>query len=438
MAFWAWRDKSVGFAVQTDYETENITDAEFLTTVVPVEVAFPDHVREVEEFEASVTQVGAFEPPVPGSKHGGSFRLRMPVRGFKSGYNGASDSPGVDADIISSEILLWANALGSANGSVTTTANMNAGLHLEDADNYSNDSLVSAADAATLELGAGEGASWSPGNFVLVGTETTDTAPCAGFIKSISTDTLTLFENAQNQAAAADDVWPTVTAYQSGAEPKALSFRMYGDDTTFCLVYVGCVATSWTYSGAPGKTGFLEIEYSYTDRKWNTDDGGQQVADAFLRVPPALGGQNGYFTIDGDSADVADFEVSCEMTPAYIASHSGAQGVADVVITERKITATFAEAHASGAGEITSGEHVYENKLVNGTTMSLGLYVGHTPGKVFAMLLPAVHVMEQPQPELIDGLLYHRVTTRISAYTGAGGVPTQSESQNSNFRFGCA
>ena len=69
--------------------------------------------------------------------------------------------------------------------------------------------------------------------------------------------------------------------------------------------------------------------------------------------------------------------------------------------------------------------------------MSLGLYIGNTIGKILGVLCPAFHVTEQPQPEIIDGLLYHRVSCRPSEYTGDGDG-TADGVQNSIFRVGVA
>jgi len=436
MARWSWRDKSIAFAVETAYGTENTTGAEFLTTAFPAEVGVPSHVRELEEFEASTAQVGAFEPPAPGSKHGGSFSVRMPIRTLKTGYTAATDQPGVTDDVVSHEILLWANALGSDASSGNTTENFRKGLHLHDEPHYDASGTRAAGSTTVVKLPTGEGTKWKPGSFVAANTNVSDTATQVGFVESIGTDDATLFEASQTAAAEGDKVYNTATAYLSGEEPQSLTFRIVGDATQFALIYMGCIATGWTLEATPGKTPMLEITYDYTDRKWDTTAGSLLSKDAFERLPPALGGSGAYFTLNGLEKCIADLTISQANTIAYIPCHSGAQGYTDLVVTDRALSASFAIVHGSG-DTVTGDEHDYEYKLTQGTTLSLGLYIGNTIGKILGILCPAWHVTEQPQPELIDGLMYHRVSVRPSEYTGDGDG-TVDAVQNSIFRVGIA
>lgn len=431
MARWAWELKTVGFSRQTDLTTENtnitlVSGGGEMVAFTP-EVDVPDFVRSLETFAAATGQAGAKETPAVGSKDGGTFKIRHPMQAYKSGYVRSTDVPGTTQGVVSPIAVLLANALGSNNGS-PTAAQFAAGSHLSHIA-WSAGGVGAGSSTTILKLTDATGA--TIGAFVVTSTAD-DGVPAVAWIKNAVTaggppDDATYYDAvaAADVAAAADDLHPTSTAWLSGLTQIPMTVSIFGDNASFRIALIGCVANKITIGAKPGMTPMVEIEYTYTDRKWYASGGALFATATFQRAQPLLG-QNGarlnYGASGGSGAltcGVSDFVVSVEYTLARVPCHGKAQGVSEVVVTERKVRAEFSIPHDSG-DTITSGEHLYEEDLRNGTAKSIAVYVGLTSGKMFSILLPSVHHAEQPKLENKDGLLSHKIVMEAGTYYADG------------------
>lgn len=438
MARWSWQERSVGFARQSDYTTTATTGFEYL----PAEVGLPDLQRSVEEFQYGTSQVGAMEPPAVGGKHGTTFALRFPLQSMKSGYTASTYTSGISAanDVIARTAVLAQHAIGGNTSGVSSNQDLMDGKLGYD-EVYDATGAQSGSTSATV-VAAGTNPNYDEGNFLFVSTATTDASPVQAFIKSLDGDNATInhTEVSNNSAAASDIVWPTNTTPYTGDEFIPLTFRILGDQTEFGLIGTGAIPQSWTINARAGETPFMEITYVCTEMKMDKTIGGLQSKDAFLRLPPALGGQGAYasFGVAGSAAvtcGLHDFSISGENDLHFIPCHSKEQGYSDFVVTNRRLTASVALPHDS-ADAVSSGEHIHETRFAQGTDISIGVYVGFMPGMVAAFFLPSWHISEQPKLEDVEGVVYHRLQLRageMSSETSGGG-----KAENSIFRIAFA
>lgn len=434
MARWNWQERSVGFARQSDLTTIATTGFEYL----PAEVSLPDLARGVEDFQYGVSQVGASEPPAVGSKHGTTFSLRYPLQSMKSGYDATDYGSGITAsnDVVARTAVLLMHAIGGNTGGVSSNQDLMDGKLGYD-EVYDAGGLVAGGTTTTTVDATPGGSAYDEGNFLFASTSTSDTSPLQAFIASIAGDVLTHTEASNNAGAASDIVWPTVTTPYTGDEPIPLTFRIVGDDTTFGLKATGCIPTSWTITANAGETPMVEINYICTQMEWDATIGTLQLKDAFLRLPPALGGQGAY-AIYGATGSAAvtcglhDLSISGESDLHFIPCHSKEQGFSEVVVTNRRLTANVAIPHNSTDTINAAGEHVYEAQFTAGTAVALGVFIGYIPGRVAAFFLPSAHHAEQPKLEEVEGTLYHRLSLRAGEFAGetAGG----GKAENSIFR----
>jgi hypothetical protein len=419
MARWSWQERAIGFAKQADLTSKATTGFDYF----PAEVSIPDFVRNVEEFQFGTAQSGASEAPAVGGKHGFTFTLRFPLQSMKSGYDATTYTSGITAanDVIARTAVLLQHAIGGNTGGVSSDQDLKDGKLGYD-ESYDGDGIVSGTTGQTVVDAAPGGSAYDEGNFLFVSTATSDASPCQAFIKSISGDTLTHAEVSNNAGAASDKVWPTNTTPYTGGEPSPLTFRLLGDQTEFGIELIGCIPQTWTITLNAGMTPMCEISYVGTDRNYDTTIGGLQAKDAFKRLPPALGGQGAYASF-GESGSAAvtcglhDFSISGESDLHFVPCHGKGQGFSEVVVTNRRLTASVALPHDS-TDTVTSGEHVHENRFALGTALSLGVFVGFMPGQVAAFFMPSWHIAEQPKLEDVEGVLYHRLALRAGEYTG--------------------
>jgi len=430
MATWALRDVSIGFALQSDLTTTATTGFEYL----PAEVAVPDLVRDAEDLQFATAQVGAYQPPAVGGKHGSTFTVRIPLRGFKSGYDATAEQPGVDADVISREIALLGAILGSNNSAASSNANLMKGAHLQASNAYTaND--VSSATATAVTVQAASGANYAVGDFACFDDNGGQTAPQLGFIKSIAGDVLTLFEGSANTASSNDENYGTVTAYLSNAEPLPLTFRIVGDQTQFGQIFTGCIPVSGSITLNANQTSILEVTFQSTSREWDATIGGLQTSDAFTRLPPIIGNNGGRIAVGGSQAcGLTDVTLSFENELKWFECASGAEGYSAVKVVSRAWSLSYAVPHDS-ADTITSGEHQHEYGFEQGMSGSVSITVGTTVGRIMSILCPSWHIYEQPALEDIDGVLYHRLNLRPGEYSGDG---ASTGAGNSILRIGFA
>ena len=153
--YWSTKLFSVGFADQAAYSAkDNAPSYTYLVCEMP-DISFN---REIEELELGLDSDGVAPQKVVGSTHGGTFTIRMPLRGQASGY----DATGTMTE--TPEIKLLKELVGTKL----------------DESYVSDDGTTADSDANSIGL-AGV---LTAGAFAVYGEAGTKTIHATGFVKS--------------------------------------------------------------------------------------------------------------------------------------------------------------------------------------------------------------------------------------------------------------
>ena len=418
---WSGQYMTVLAARQTDLTTENTTGGSFAAFAAAVDV--PDHAQEQEDFsDLAAGQFAAYEPPAPGSRSGGTLSMRMPLEALKVGYDPTAEDPG-DAGVVSPAMVLLGNALGSGGASaVSSDAEFWQGYHLARTAYIAGS--VNAGGSTTTVVNVADQSLYTSGALALFGTTASETAPMAGWVKTLTNDTqdtVTLFEAMNAAPANADDAFGTATAYLSGNDPVPLTVHILGDNAAFKYAYIGCVANSVRIDAMSGKTPMIEIGFTFTARKRYSSGGGLSAPSDFTRARPFLGRYGGRFLVDGTAAcGWGDFSIEVNFDIVPVECPNKEEGVSEF---QRRLSAVNVSAQIpiDSTDTITSNNSPMETKYANGTAMSIGGYMGQTIGGMASFLLPAVTLAEAPQLVDINGLLGESIVARTSAYSSDDG-----------------
>ena len=418
---WSGQYMTVAAARQTDLTTENITGGSFTAFAAAVDV--PDHAQEQEDFsDLAAGQFGAYEPPAPGSRSGGSLSMRFPLEALKSGYDPTSENPG-DAGVISPAMVLLGNALGSGGSSaVSSDAEFWQGYHLTRTAYIAGS--VNAAGSTTTVVNVADQSLYTSGALGLWGTTAAEVAPMAGWAKTLTNDTqdtITTFEAMNAAPANGDDAFGTATAYLSGNDPVPLTIHILGDNAAFKYAYIGCVATRVAFLGMSGKTPMVEIDYMFTARKRYGSGGGLTAPADFTRARPFLGRYGGRFLVDGSpKCGWGDFSVEVNFDIIPVECPNKEEGYSEFV---RRLAScnVSAQIPIDSSDTITGNNSEMETAYEAGTTMSIGGYMGLQIGGMAAFLLPAVKLAEAPQLTDINGILGESIVARPAAYSADDG-----------------
>jgi hypothetical protein len=418
----------------------NLT-TELTSGLVAIPVTFEaDHTQEQEDFsDLASGQFGAYEAPAPGSKSGGTVKMKGRIDALKDGYvPGPLENPG-DTGIIAYTMAMIANALGSDSATATDNANFLAGLHM--ARNPYDAGDVTGGAVGSIDVTTD--ASYKTGSLVYAATDATR-SPATRGLGFVATRTgagpfnLALFESYATAAASGDNAYGTATGFLSASETWPLTVHHYGDNDAFKFAYIGCVASRLMLDFTSGKTPTFELDFVYTDRKRYSTGGGTSAPADFQSARPFLGRNNGYFTIDGSPvcgwADVK-IEINWAITP--IQCPNKAQGVSEFVRLLDTVAVTATVPLDSG-DVVTANLGPFELEYESGTTKSLGVSVGAQPGQIVALLLPAMKLASPPKLVDANGLLAQELEFRPATYTGDDGSPTATAAADSLLRLAVA
>jgi hypothetical protein len=229
MARWSTRgtQNTVLIGRQADLTTE------LTSGLVAIPVTFEaDHTQEQEDFsDLASGQFGAYEAPAPGSKSGGTVKMKGRIDALKDGYvPGPLENPG-DTGIIAYTMAMIANALGSDSATATDNANFLAGLHM--ARNPYDAGDVTGGAVGSIDVTTD--ASYKTGALVYAATDATR-SPATRGLGFVATRTgagpfnLALFESYPTAAASGDNAYGTATGFLSASETWPLTVHHYGDN----------------------------------------------------------------------------------------------------------------------------------------------------------------------------------------------------------------
>jgi len=424
-----WSDSSVGFAMQTDFKTENTTAGDFVyIKAEQPSVTFDTEVTEVELMEG---QVGAASERIVG-RRSGSMSISMPLEGFVDGYDPTNENPGgtpVGSNVVPPALVLMGNAIGSYSSAVTNNANFWKGGQGLSCSEYTAAGVASATESAITVDNATASNKIKVGEYVCTAASATTTTVQSGFVKTKSNQVLTLFEKSTDTVnSASANVYGTATAYQSNNQPLPLSIRWLGNDDKFCYRLVGAICESFTITMNAAETPTVEFNFRFYDfiaqNNLTGADGGLQVPDAYDRIPQIIGTSNGRVTIGGTVTCGLE-DVSLEWSAGdlrEIVCHSADSGIESVTIVRPTIKASFSipaeadDAIYDAAGvSATSGQHVWQSALELGTRKSFGVECGSQIGRMFSILIPSGIITAAPVEN--DELVRYSVELEAASYS---------------------
>ena len=429
-----WTDSSVGFALQTNFATENTADSDFVfIKAEQPSVTFDTEVTEVDLMEG---QVGAASERIIG-RRSGSITLSMPLEGFVDGYNPVAENPGgtpVAANVIPPGLVLMANAMGSYSTGVVNNAGfwqggelMSCSEYTEGTDTPPGAGVDSATSTAITLYNSTASDKIKAGEYMCTSTTATTTTVQSGFVKTKAGQVMTLFEASTNTVNVdGANVYGTATSWQGADQPLPLTIRWVGNNAKFCYRLVGAICESFTINLNAAETPTIEYTYRFYDFIADNVDGGIEIPDAYDRVPQIIGTANGRVTIGGDVTCGLE-EVTVEWSAGdlrEIVCHSEDSGIESVTIVRPTIKASFSipqemnDPIYNAAGVtlgVTEGANEWQSALELGTRKSFGVECGARIGRMFSILIPSGLVVASPIAN--DELVRYSIELEAASYS---------------------
>jgi hypothetical protein len=463
-----WTDSSLLLAIQSDLVTPTTPDANFGGNVLAVgnfrpllcdtpKITFN---TEVNELDLLTGQVGAAPEKIVG-RRSGTMSFVVPLQAFKNGYDPTAEDPGEapvsGAEVIPPWLALVGNAMGCTVGSLAgaTLSDKNTnfwrGTHLSVSDYGAAAVVAAGTDSTHIEVA--NGALHNGGQLIAAATGGT-VAPGVGFIRVKNANVMTTFDPIKAPTANYDDdnanIYGTATAWTTSDQPVALTAIFTGSDTKFAYVMTGLICESFKLTLEPGATPTVEFSFRFYDFQMDKTLGGLQVPAAYNRVPQLVGTKTGAAYLDSSiKCGLAGLAVEWKATITETMCHSAPQAISAAIVSKPRIAVNFTAPHTSddvvysdagAAGNI--GSHVWQSSLELGTVHSLGVYVGPSIGRSFAVLIPSARVSAAPTMADANGVQTYTVAMEAGSYTGdtstAGGETSANCPIDSIFRLGLA
>ena len=432
-----WTDSTLLLGLQADLTTPTtLADNEMVAILGDApKVTFA---TELAELELMTGQVGAAPEKLPG-RRSGSLQFSVPLQGFKTGRNAATEDPGEapvsGAEVIPPWLVLVANALGcnveALAGATLSDKNTNfwRGTFLSCSDYAASGVTAAGTDSTHVQGDAGEGALHTAGQLIAAAQLAT-IAPLLGWIKTKVSNLMTLFEAGRAPSANYDDntanVYGTATAWQSDDQPRYLTAYWTGPDAKFCYVLSGLVCESFKLQLDAGQTPTIEFTYRFYDFTMDKTKGGLVVPDSYTRTPQLVGTKSGQLMLDGSvKCGLESVALEWKATIRESKCHHASQGIGSVSVIKPRTTLSFSVPHdvddvvydETGAPS-NVGSHQWQSSLELGTTHSVGVYVGPSVGKCLALLLPAGRVSAVPGIGDREGGQAYSVVLEATSYSG--------------------
>lgn len=417
MATYQFRPQTFGvkWAAQTAFDEMNGSPTWKAIACTMPQINFA---REMEELAESRSADFEAVRRVIGSRDGGTFSFQMQLKGQPSSYDPTAAAPAE-----TNETGLITDAFGSLyNPSLSALAIAGSG-----------------SDGNTWELSSGN---LAVGAFYSTGTGAGFTVSSMGAVKTYSTTTQTLFEDAIAVPAPSDDVYFWQTFYGGAASVVQPSYKTFAinSDQDHDLYLIGCVLTGFKFMHSALSGPKLEFSYIFTDYEYGST-GGITAPTEYNRVP-VLQGTNGARTfINGTSTGTADptgtcglgdLELAIEIPYAKTPCHAAAQGIATRQAIRRSAKLTFNKPWISD--DVVSTRSRWQDYFEDNDTFSYSLQAGTAAGSCVQLLIPAMRVASDPGIGESEDKLVFNVEAEVAAYSGDGAG--SGDPKNSTIRFG--
>lgn len=335
--------------------------------------------------------------------------VRFPLVGQLATYAYASDTPG----------LKGANGLLNFLGGTAAMAYQAAGLSPTDGNTVS-------CLTTTGKYGC-----------LIAGREASGAVNAMGFAKNINgvgPFTTDLFEDLKAQPGSSINRLATYTFFPSSTQPSPLTLRITGEHASQEKRYLGCMLSKATITFDADWRPYCTAEYiAYGGEVRGTSGGlfaGSGSVEECLAIEPLVERGGARFvvgsnvfatladgTVDADgTCDIRDIEITWDI-PHYVATKPpGTQGVKEVLMRSPTISAAFTLPDISDFE--VSGAHFAEEAWRNLTEVSFSMYLGDTPGRLFAANLPRLLINQFPEVVMVDGARHRRIQGKCGHYSG--------------------
>lgn len=434
--------RSVGIARQAAYATENTTDASFTYGVV--ECDLPEVAQDAFDVMASANVPGTYYAPATGARRG-SVKVKAYSHGLKKLYDPTAEEVGITAGVLHLHAILMALALGSNSDAITSDAEFLQGFGLfrpnftaSKTATYGNNDVASVASTSQFDVQAGNGADYQPGQLFACGSSKTDTAPTVGWIKTITTDTITLAYAAANTAVINDDTWSTGVAALTNQQPAPFTMRITGDNAADKLALIGCQIDKLTMTIKAKEPLLLEFEISFAGIAYYSTGGGLQALTVKPQLAQPLIGGKGARALIGiaggglTATTLGEIVIEVTNTAANVDGIGAADGTAERINVERRVAVKVAYPRDS-SDPMTNNRTYWENAFEAGTDVALAVESGILPGTGTAIFMPALHQFEAPKTVDREGLKFEEINLRPSQYSDDTGTTAPADTP---LRFG--
>lgn len=445
MARRIWPRMSIGFSIQADLTTEGAGTYTYLNAQMAEP---PSRERKIQDFRPAVSQIGGNAARLAGSKHGGTFTLRFPMRGLAKTYDGGAGGGGVHAlgttdGMISPEMLLLGNAWGSAGSAlVAAAADFTKGLHLSTDVGIPND-VAAGSTAGVIKVA--DATLYKEGQLFVAMTASDGANPAIGWIEDATAGTdVTLAEDVETAEIPAnlDETYDTAVAWPSENARVPLTVRVLGNNGGFKQAFIGVEALEVRMDLGMGDLWWTEIDYKYTDRKDFSTGGGLQTPTDYFPIPALLGDDGGrmLYGDQGSATEVGafgwrDMQLKVAWPVHDIHDINAPEGIGEMspLIPEITLAAKIPVAHDDTIS--ADGEDPYETILSAGGRKAFQFTSGKTPGEIGSLYLPAMQLQANPQRTLVEDVEYYDCVWESGQYSGDTGT---DDAANAIVRFGVA
>lgn len=256
-----------------------------------------------------------------------------------------------------------------------------------------------------------------------------------GFLQSKSGGgpyTANLFEDLPAQPGSGNKQVPTTTRYPTNAK-QAFEFAIRGEPTVQDMRVRGAIFMKRTFRYDEADALLAEWEFMcYGGLDPYGGAGGLQSIASYLTLDSLIGAGNGRIVLgsnvftsfdDGTAdaeghCDVRDIVITDEVGHRPVTIPSLTEGVKDVALLDHMTTVSFQIPHVEDFDGTTV--NAFEEAFRNETVVSFSLYMGDTPGKLFAFNMPRGQVSAFPGYPESDNALGRGVTLEATDYDGDG------------------
>lgn len=335
-----------------------------------------------------------------------TLAIRFPLHGQLSTYAYASDTPAL---VGAMRLIDW---LGGSSALTYQAAGVNP------------------TDGNTVSLVTSQGKL----GCLLAAREASGAVQAMGFMKTVGSGgpyTTDLFEDMGAQPGSGVGRLPTYNFYPSSTQPQPLTVRVTGEAASQDRRFIGGLPTRIVLSPDEDDKWYATAELIFYGGENRTGGaGGLQTQLDYLALEPQVGRGNVRYvvgsnvfttlndgTVDADgTCDVRKPEIVVEFDHYVSRCGTKTQGVKEVIMGQPTITASFSLPDISDF-EVSS-EQFGEKAWRDGSQLSFSLYMGDTPGRLFALNIPRGNATLWPDPDIIDEALHRRISIEAGPYAG--------------------